>query len=89
MFTCDIGSCLHKVTHLYSYSSFDERDEIRSKCIKDPRFQQYVQLARPHVQYQENRVMKEVGLYEWVMAYIEEILTWILPISIHLHGLAI
>ena len=65
MFTCDVGSCLHRVTHLYSYSSFDERDEIRGKCIKDPRFQKYIHLTRPHVQYQENRVMKEaVGLFD-------------------------
>jgi hypothetical protein len=65
MFTADIGACLHKVTHIYHYASFTQRDEIRAACIKDPRFQQYVKLSRPHVQYQENKMMKEaVGLYE-------------------------
>lgn len=65
MFTCDVGACLHKVTHLYHYDNLDQRDEMRAQCLRDPRFQQYIKLSRPHVQYQENRIMKEAaGIYE-------------------------
>ncbi|KAG2444417.1 hypothetical protein HXX76_001170 [Chlamydomonas incerta] len=59
LFTCDVGSCLHRVTHMYAYDSFDQRDAVRAAALKDPRWRKFVELSRPHVQHQENRVMLE------------------------------
>ncbi|KAG2489369.1 hypothetical protein HYH03_012199 [Edaphochlamys debaryana] len=59
LFTCDVGSCLHRVTHLYAYDSFEQRDAVRGAAVRDPRWQQFIELSRPHVQYQENKVMLE------------------------------
>lgn len=52
MFTCDVGSCLHRVTHMYAYSSFEERDQVRARAAADLRWRQFIALSRPHVQYQ-------------------------------------
>ncbi|KAG2447150.1 hypothetical protein HYH02_007896 [Chlamydomonas schloesseri] len=59
LFTCDVGSCLHRVTHMYAYDSFDQRDTVRAAALKDPRWRKFIELSRPHVQYQENKVMLE------------------------------
>ncbi|KXZ48796.1 hypothetical protein GPECTOR_25g380 [Gonium pectorale] len=59
MFTADVGSCLHRVTHLYAYASFDQRDELRARAAADPRWAEFIALSRPHVQYQENKLMLE------------------------------
>ncbi|GIL49252.1 hypothetical protein Vafri_5380 [Volvox africanus] len=65
LFTCDVGSCLHRVTHLYAYSSFEHRDEVRARAVADPRWKRFIELSRPHVQYQENKVMLEARpIYE-------------------------
>ncbi|EFJ42285.1 hypothetical protein VOLCADRAFT_107330 [Volvox carteri f. nagariensis] len=65
LFTCDVGSCLHRVTHLYAYSSFEQRDEVRAHAAQDARWKKFIELSRPHVQYQENRVMLEARpIYE-------------------------
>ncbi|KAG1676124.1 hypothetical protein FOA52_004964 [Chlamydomonas sp. UWO 241] len=65
IFTCDVGSCLHRVTHMYHYKDFDERDAVRARAGKDARWQEYVRLSRAHVAHQENKVMLEAGpVYE-------------------------
>ncbi|GLC46162.1 hypothetical protein PLESTB_001196400 [Pleodorina starrii] len=65
LFTCDVGSCLHRVTHLYAYSSFEQRDEVRAAAVADPRWREFIERSRPHVQYQENKVMLEARpIYE-------------------------
>mmetsp|Transcript_32859 Transcript_32859/g.72584 ORF Transcript_32859/g.72584 Transcript_32859/m.72584 type:complete len:271 (-) Transcript_32859:35-847(-) len=57
MFTADVGACLHRVTHFYHYKDFDERDALRGAAAADERWQKFIELSRPHVQYQENKVM--------------------------------
>lgn len=51
-FTAELGSCLHRMTHFYTYDSFDQRDEIRAKAAADPRWKEFIRLSRPHVQFQ-------------------------------------
>lgn len=61
MFTCDIGPCLHKVTHYYHYKDFDERDAVRERAAKNPEWVKYVKAVRPLVQHQENRILLEAA----------------------------
>ncbi|GFR52604.1 hypothetical protein Agub_g15202, partial [Astrephomene gubernaculifera] len=59
MFTCDMGSCLHRMTHMYSYDSLEQRDAARSAAVRDPRWKTFLELSRPHMQYQENKILSE------------------------------
>ncbi|GAX80973.1 hypothetical protein CEUSTIGMA_g8408.t1 [Chlamydomonas eustigma] len=61
IFSCDVGSSLHRITHMYHYKDFDERDAVRAAAAKHPDWRKFIELSRPHVQFQENKVMLEAG----------------------------
>lgn len=67
MFTCDTGGDLNKITHIYSYKDFDERDCLRTAAAKDPDWVKYVDESRQYVVHQESKIMREAtALYSTI-----------------------
>lgn len=61
MFTCDTGSNLNRVTHLYYYKDLEDREARRAAAAKDASWQAFIAASRPHVATQESRIMTEAG----------------------------
>ena len=56
MFKCDIGGSLSRFIHLYHYDDFSQRDEVRARAAQDDRWKQYLSMAKPLMQTQENAI---------------------------------
>ncbi|MEW5308020.1 MAG: hypothetical protein WDW38_000011 [Sanguina aurantia] len=61
MFTCDVGGSLLKVTHLYGYKDFDERDEVRAVAAANPEWTAYVKHSRQFISHQESKIMLQAA----------------------------
>jgi hypothetical protein len=62
----ETGGQLHVATHFYHYSEgYEQRDDIRSKMVKDERWVEYLGLIRPLIGEQYSTIFTEAPLVQF------------------------
>jgi hypothetical protein len=57
--TTEIGPHLTRVHHLYKYTNFDSRDQVRAAAAADARWSGYLKTAKPHMTNQSSLIYIE------------------------------
>ena len=55
-FTTEIGD-INQVVHLWGYSSFEDRQQRRSKLVANEEWREFLKLAQPYFEKQENKLL--------------------------------